>query len=143
MRELKTEIEIDAPASKIWSILMNFDKYPEWNPFIISITGRPHLRERLNVTIQPKGGKPMRFKPKVTLFKKHLQFGWMGNVLMVGLFDGHHIFDIHQKKEGGCTFVHREQFSGLLVPLFWGKLNTQIRAGFEAMNSVLKELAEK
>ncbi|MEM9297982.1 MAG: SRPBCC domain-containing protein [Bacteroidota bacterium] len=143
MKELRTEVDINAPASKIWSILMDFDRYPEWNPFIISIRGKAHLRERLDVTVQPTGSKPMRFQPKVTLFKKDHQFGWMGNLLVVGLFDGHHIFEIHQKEEGGCTFVHREQFSGLLVPLFWKKLDTQTRAGFEAMNSVLKELAEK
>ncbi|MEM8568640.1 MAG: SRPBCC domain-containing protein [Bacteroidota bacterium] len=143
MKELRTEIEIDAPASKIWSALMDFDRYPEWNPFIISIRGRTHLRERLDVTIQSKDSNPMRFKPKVTLFKKDRQFGWMGSLIMVGLFDGHHVFEINQKKEGGCTFVHREEFSGLLVPIFWNRINTQTRAGFEAMNSVLKELAEK
>lgn len=143
MKELKTEIDINTPASKVWSILTDFDSYPEWNPFIISIVGKPHLRERLNITIQPPGSKPMRFKPKVTLFKKEQQFGWLGHLLMIGVFDGHHSFEIHSNKAGTCTFIHREEFSGLLVPLFWKQLNTTTRAGFEAMNEAIKKRAEQ
>lgn len=143
MREIKTQIDINAPATRVWSILMDFDKYPEWNPFIISIIGKAHLRERLKITVQPKNNKPMRFSPRVTLFKKEQQFGWLGQLLMAGIFDGHHVFEIKEKAEGGCTFTHREEFSGLLVPLFWKNLDTNTRAGFEAMNIKLKELSEK
>ena len=143
MREIRTQIDINAPAEKIWSILMDFDKYPEWNPFIISIRGRAHLRERLKITVQPKNSKPMRFAPRVTLFKKAQQFGWLGQLLMAGLFDGHHVFEIKENGDGVCTFIHREEFSGLLVPLFWKSLNTNTRAGFEAMNEELKKLAVK
>ena len=141
MKEIRTQIEIKATPEKVWNILMDFDKYPEWNPFVISIIGRAHLRERLSITVQPKDSKPMRFKPKVTLFKKEKQFGWMGHFLMVGLFDGHHIFEI-ETSENGCTFLHREEFSGLLVPLFWKKLEPKTHAGFEAMNKA-KEKAEQ
>lgn len=142
MREINTQININATPEKIWKILMDFDRYPEWNPFVISIIGRAHLRERLSITVQPADSKPMRFKPKVTLFKKEKQFGWMGHLWMVGLFDGHHIFEI-DSKDSGCAFFQREEFSGLLVPLFWKSLNTKTKAGFEAMNLALKEMAEK
>ncbi len=143
MKELHTETTIHAPASKIWSILMDFDKYPEWNPFILSIRGRAHLRERLKITVQPKDSRPMVFKPRVTMFKKERQFAWLGQLMMAGIFDGHHIFEIEPLDNGACRFVQREQFSGWLVPLFWKKLDTNTRAGFEAMNAQLKELAEK
>ncbi|MBX7191251.1 MAG: SRPBCC domain-containing protein [Sandaracinaceae bacterium] len=32
-RTYRAEIEIDAPASKVWSILVDLDGYPAWNPF--------------------------------------------------------------------------------------------------------------
>jgi hypothetical protein len=37
--QIKTEIPIGAPASAVWSILMDFERYPEWNPFIKKISG--------------------------------------------------------------------------------------------------------
>ena len=38
-KEIKTEILINAAPEKVWSILTNFEKYPDWNPFIKSING--------------------------------------------------------------------------------------------------------
>jgi hypothetical protein len=40
-RELKTTIEIDASVDAIWSVLIDFSRYSEWNPFIRSISGIP------------------------------------------------------------------------------------------------------
>ncbi|TRX61322.1 SRPBCC domain-containing protein [Fulvivirga sp. M361] len=143
MKELYTEIQINAPASKIWSVLMDFDLYPEWNPFVISVIGRAHLRERLKVTIQTGEAKTMRFTPRVTIFKKEKEFAWLGQLLMAGLFDGHHRFEIKEIEHGQHLFIQKEQFSGLLVPLFWKKLDVGTRAGFVMMNEALKKRAEQ
>jgi uncharacterized protein YndB with AHSA1/START domain len=37
MKELHSEIEIDASAERVWAILTDFASYPRWNPFIRSI----------------------------------------------------------------------------------------------------------
>jgi uncharacterized membrane protein len=34
MKEIHTEIEINAPAEKVWRVLTDFAAYPEWNPFV-------------------------------------------------------------------------------------------------------------
>ena len=39
MYQIETEIEIAASPERIWSILMDFSAYPEWNPFIRSLSG--------------------------------------------------------------------------------------------------------
>jgi len=33
MTVVKAEIEIDAPAEKVFDILTDLEAYPEWNPF--------------------------------------------------------------------------------------------------------------
>ncbi|HWC70427.1 MAG TPA: SRPBCC family protein [Actinomycetota bacterium] len=53
MRELRTEIEIDAPPEQVWQVLTDFGAYPDWNPFIRSIEGEPQVGSRLNVRIDP------------------------------------------------------------------------------------------
>ncbi len=37
--EIKTEILISASPEKVWAILNDFGNYPNWNPFITSLTG--------------------------------------------------------------------------------------------------------
>lgn len=38
--------------------------------------------------------------------------------------------------------LHMEQFSSLLVPLVWNRMEHSTRCGFEAMNQALKTRAE-
>jgi uncharacterized protein YndB with AHSA1/START domain len=56
-RELQTEIDIAAPAERVWRILTDFDAYPDWNPFIRKIQGRPEPSGKLEVRIEPPGGR--------------------------------------------------------------------------------------
>ena len=142
MRVIKTEIDISAPKEKVWDILVDFENYPKWNPFIISIKGELKVRKRLEVIIQTGDSKKFRFQPRVTSYKKYREFSWLGSVMIYGLFDGHHVFEIKEIGNGKSRLIHRENFSGLLVPLMWKQLNHKTRLGFDQMNKSVKELAE-
>ena len=45
MKELRSEIEIEAPTERVWGVLTDFAAYPEWNPFIRRVSGRAELEE--------------------------------------------------------------------------------------------------
>ncbi len=142
MKELRTEIEINAPAAKVWAILTDLGQYAAWNPFMPEAVGEVKEGERLRVRIAPPGGKAMTFTPTVTLVEPERAFRWLGRLLLPGIFDGEHIYEITPLSEGSIRFVQRENFRGILVPLFWKSLDTQTRQGFEAMNAALKQRAE-
>ena len=142
MKVLKTDIDINAPKNKVWDILVDFENYPKWNPFIKSIRGDLKVRNRLEVIIQLPGSKKFRLTPKVASCKQFHRFSWLGSVFIYGLFDGHHIFELEENGDRGCTLIHKEEFSGILVPLLWKKLKPKTREGFELMNRSIKELAE-
>lgn len=142
-KEIKTQITINASPEKVWSILTNFEKYPEWNPFIKSIKGTPTVGKRIIARIEPPKAKGMTFTPKVLAFDANKQFRWIGHLLMPGLFDGEHIFEIIDNGDGTTTFIQREKFRGILVPLFKKMLDNNTVNGFNQMNQKLKELAEQ
>jgi hypothetical protein len=143
MRELRTEIEINASAEKVWRMLIDFDAYPEWNPFIRSIEGKPLPDYRLSILVQPSGAaRGMRFKPIVLKVEPEKELRWLGSLIVRGLFDGEHIFTIAPVSETKVRFLQREKFSGLLVPLFWRSLDVDTRRGFNEMNAALKQRAE-
>jgi hypothetical protein len=37
--ELRAEVEIEADPDSVWAVSMDFEAYPDWNPFIHSIEG--------------------------------------------------------------------------------------------------------
>ncbi len=143
MKHLKTEIEIQASPQQVWEVLTDFESYPEWNPMIRSIKGELKMRNRLKVVIHAPKSKPMTIRPKVTSFKKHVRFSWMGHMFIIGLFDGQHIFEIKDLEDGVCKLIHREEFSGILVPLMSKFLDTKVKQGFEDMNKALRDRIEE
>jgi hypothetical protein len=142
MHVLETRIEIAAPVQRVWSLLVDFESYSQWNPFIRSIEGTPEVGQPLHVFIQPPGSNGMRFRPTVLAVAPNRELRWKGRLLFAGLFDGEHYFQL-ESKAGGVTFRQGETFSGILVPLFRRSLDGATRQGFVAMNEALKREAEK
>jgi hypothetical protein len=142
MKELHSQIDIDAPAERVWHLLTDFASYTQWNPFIRSISGEPRVGERLEVRIEPPGARGMTFKPAVLNAEPDRELRWLGRVLAPGLFDGEHSLEIQPLEGNRVRFVQREAFRGLLVPLFARGLLENTRRGFEEMNRALKERAE-
>jgi hypothetical protein len=142
-KEIKTEILINATPEKVWSILTNFEQYPNWNPFIKPITGEAKVGNKISVRIEPPLSKGMTFKPKILVYETNKQFRWIGHLLFPRLFDGEHIFELIDNQNGTTTFKQSEIFKGILVPFFKKKLDNNTKKGFEEMNVKLKELAEK
>ncbi len=142
MKELHSQIEIEAPAERVWQVLTDFAAYPEWNPFIRRVSGRPEVDEQLVVRMRPSGTKGMTFRPTVMKVEPNRQLRWLGHLLVPGLFDGEHIFEIEELDEDRVLFTQREIFRGLLVPLLARSLDRDTQRGFEEMNRALRERAE-
>lgn len=143
MRSIDTKITIDAPCHIIWHHLMEFSKYKEWNTFITNLSGEAKAGRKLEVLINPPGGKPMRFKPTVTKYEAGRTLSWLGSIGFKGLFNGEHIFTCEAIDESKSVFTQKENFSGILLPLLWNSMYARTQKGFELMNQQLKERSEK
>ena len=141
VRVLRAEIEIEATPQRVWEVLADFAAYPDWNPFIRSVEGDPAPGSRLEVRIEPPGGRGMTFKPTVVEAAPGRELRWLGRVLAPRIFDGEHGFRIEPLDDSRVRFVQEERFRGALVPLF-GKTLERTQHGFTAMNEALKRRAE-
>ncbi|TPV97077.1 MAG: SRPBCC domain-containing protein [Myxococcales bacterium FL481] len=142
MYEIRTEIEIDASTANVWDTLMAFDRYAEWNPFVRQLEGQPTVGSRLRAHLKNPGGTQMTVKPVVTHVEPQRRFAWLGNLMVKGLFDGQHFFELEPLDDTRSRFVHREEFRGLLLPFLRGMLDRDTRQGFERMNRALKARVE-
>jgi hypothetical protein len=139
---LDSEIEIQSSPEKVWELLTDTAKFPEWNPFLRRLSGRLAVGEKLVVYIQASGAMGMEFRPVVLKVEPNRELRWLGRLLLPGVFDGEHIFQIEPLGEGRVCFHQREILSGLLVPVLKTFLDRDTRRGFNEMNRKLKELAE-
>ena len=141
VRTISHTIEIDAPPETVWRELADTGSYGDWNPFVRRLDGELEEGARLEVEIQPPEGRAMTFKPTVIAAKPGRELRWLGHLLMRGLFDGEHSFELEPLTGGRTRFTQSERFSGLLVRPLGGGLGKTER-GFEAMNRALKARAE-
>jgi hypothetical protein len=143
MREVYTDIDIDAPAEHVWRILIDIERWREWNPFIPEISGDVSVGSKLRVRIEPPGGKAMTFKPTVSCVTENRDFIWAGSLPIPGAFRGEHIFELRPIDNSRTKVIHKEEFHGWMLLFLWKSLDTGARAGFHLMNEALKKEAER
>src|SRR5215207_3059356 len=106
------------------------------------VNGQPEVEEQLVVRMRPSGTRGLTFRPTLMKAEPNHQLRWLGHLLVPGLFDGEHIFEIEELDRDRVLFIQREVFKGLLVSLLARSLDRDTQRGFEEMNRALRERAE-
>lgn len=139
---LYTEIVINAPVAKVWNILADFAAYPQWNPFIVSVSGTAVAGGHITNHMRMANGKTMVFSPKVLRMEPGRELRWIGSMGMPYIFDGEHVFELTANSDGTTTLSQYEFFRGILVPFMKRMLDEDTKNNFMLMNTRLKERAE-
>jgi demethylmenaquinone methyltransferase/2-methoxy-6-polyprenyl-1,4-benzoquinol methylase len=137
VRELVAEIEIAAPAERVWEILTDFGAYRQWNPFMPRLDGEVRVGARLRARLVVAGAPTLRPRLCVTRVDPGRELCWVGRGPLVR---GERTMRIQPL---GCTrvrFAQRTEFTGPITPLL-GWLD-RYRPGMQAMNAALKARAE-
>lgn len=143
-KEINSEILINSTPQKVWNVLLDFNNYPSWNPFMQSVRGRFKLGKKIKVRLKfPGSNSGIWIRPKINVLKVQKELRWMGRLFIPGLFDGEHSFELIPNENGTTTFRQSERFKGLLVPFFRNILDVSTASGFQQMNEKLKERVEQ
>jgi hypothetical protein len=137
--QLRTEIDISAEPERVWEVLTDFEAYPEWNPFIVSIRGKPRVGSQLKVVLSPPQSSEVQLTPRVLRADPAKELRWRGVLWFSWLFSGEHFFLLQESEPGHTRFTHGEDFSGWLLKF---APMTQTARGFVFMNQALKRRVE-
>jgi hypothetical protein len=133
---------VNSTPEKIWNILINFEEYELWNPFMTKVVGDAKLGSKIMVKIQTVRGKERTYYPIITKFEIDKELRWKGKSFMPGIFDGERIFIIEKSTNNQVSFLHKEIFTGLGVKFVGDKLGKDLKESFDKMNISLKSRAE-
>jgi hypothetical protein len=134
-------VEIEAPAEQVWDILVDFERYGEWNPFTTRVDG--DLEIGAPVLLHVKLGCLKRKQPEriETVEPPHL-LAWGVTMGARFLLTARREQRLEALGETRCRYLTTDATSGLLTPpvaLLFGKF---IRQGFNEMAAALKTRAE-
>lgn len=139
--EIRTEVEILAPAAAVWKVLLDFERYPEWNPFIVKLEGEPNPGARLSASISlPETAKEHHFRPHVLVCEPERELRLRAHFGMKGLLDGEHFFRLIEQ-DGRTRFAQGQDLTGILLRFALASV-TLLTRGCVYMNQALKQRVE-
>jgi hypothetical protein len=140
LKEIRSEIEINAPASEIWNVLVDFEHYQDWNPFIYKASGAAVPGRKIEIWVRTPSGKERKYSPIVTKVEDGLELRWLGKSFFL---EGEHTFSLLKVDQGSTKLVQTEVFKGLLAGFFGENTDRDIFEGFRRMNEALKGKIER
>ena len=143
MKEIHTQIDIKATAERAWHLLLDFNNYSQWNPFIRQINGAPNVGTKLEIHLHTAGGKKRIYRPTITKVEPYHELRWYGKSFIPGIFNGERIFTIETRETNHILFLHREIFTGIGVTLAGDRLDKDMNQSFEKMNRAFKTKLEE
>lgn len=140
--EIRTEVEISATPAEVWRVLLDFPRYPEWNPFIVELDGEARSGATLALVLSlPDSNRERPLRARLLKCEPEHELRWLGHTWMKGLFDGEHFFRLEPRGEGRTRVVQGEDFSGILLRFLLPRV-TEAARGFVYMNQALKRRVE-
>jgi hypothetical protein len=143
LQEIYTECEINVPASKVYSVISDFENYYKWTNEI-TISGDTQPGGKMNVNVKTAKDGNGWFKLSSKMKKADDRIIAFDNVLFAPFFfHGRHRFEIIPLSEQKTKFINTEMFSGFAVPFIRKKNLLQNTRRFkENVNLALKKTAE-
>lgn len=143
MQQIHSSIDIDAPASLVWAILIDFGLYKRWNPYIRAIFGKPNIGNALQMTLQRQGRAVLSTRSLLIHVREPRELWWRRRHFAPGLYTTEHRFRIESLSAGGVRFHQTEQIKGLFASFFGRGNRRAAEEDFYAMNHALKARAER
>ena len=143
MKEIKTEIVINASKEDIWAVLSNINNYENWNNIITDVKSSLQVDRGFRFKIAVFGlSVPMVAKVHRADENRYLGWGndyqsWIKVVLAA-----HHYFEIIELSDSQCKFVHGEQFYGVVPFVLWPTIRKMAKS-YQTFNENLKSAVEK
>ena len=135
-------IEIEVPVERVWEILVDLERYGEWNPFTTRVDTSLEVGSPVDlyVTLGPfKLKQPERIQavdpPSLLAWGMIMGARW--------LLVTRRVQRLEALSDTRCRHTTTDAFTGVLTPLVVLLFGGLIRRGFNSMARALKERAEE
>lgn len=145
-RVVTTEINISATPEKVWSVLANIEGWKDWSPIIKESSGKAVVNSKLVITMSGKNGKDgeagQTYEPFITNIEDSKNLTWSATMGPSFVMTNGKVLEL-EPTSFGTRLIHKETFSGMMVPLMWGMVQKNVPKMLDSMNEALKKLVEK
>lgn len=136
-------VEIAAPAAFVWDVLVDYAKYPEWNPYTVAVSTTLEIGTAIDLTLPARDGSDTTFLNReyirVVDPPHHLRYDTADEI--PGVFGVRDQW-ITALGPDRCTYHTTDTLSGKYADIVMEKTGDWIKAGFDSVANALKARAE-
>ncbi|WP_308257285.1 SRPBCC domain-containing protein [Pseudonocardia lacus] len=141
-------VEIDAPAGFVWAVLVDYERYPEWNPYTVAARTTLAIGSPIELDVPNPDGSPGTFvnreyirvvEPPSDVRPGHLRYDTGEEIPGI-----HGVRDQHIEPLGPdrCAYRTTDTFSGKYAGSLFASHGRWVKQGFDAVAHALKARAE-
>jgi hypothetical protein len=139
--KIENRLGVQAPASLVWEVLYDLERWPEWNPLDPQVSGVIRFGERLKLKLALPDQPPRDLEATILDWTPNEAIHWKTSHLG-GLVRSVRYFELEPMTETGCIFSNGELFTGMLGPQIARRLRPGLKQGFAALGEALRDRAE-
>ncbi len=137
-----TRVEIAAPAERVWALLAELDRYPEWNPFTPRVETTREEGTPIVLHVSFDGKRPRKQVEILRRWAPGEELRWSMTIGPAWLFRAERVQTVEPLGPERCRYVSEDAFAGLLSPLVELLYGAKVQRGFDAMGAALVARAE-
>jgi hypothetical protein len=138
MKSFATSILINAPAERIWDILVDVANWPSWNTTVDKVDGEAALGRKVSVYARISPGRA--FPLTVTEFAPPHRMVWRGGAPF-GTFVGTRTYELIPMDDERVRFEITESFTGFMSRFMLSSI-PDLQPSFAEFAECLKRAAE-
>jgi len=136
-------VTIDAPPSEIWSVLVDLDRYPEWNRYATSAVGELRVGGEVEINVPRQGEKRGPVNNRVTELVINQRLCWRSLSWYKFLVYGVRCRHLEVQPDGSTIFREVETMHGSLAGVIQRAMAPQLLRGLQSECDSLKEEVER
>jgi len=141
---VRSEIEIDAPAELVFTILTDLPGYARWNPFTPEAVSTLEIGAPIDMRVRltPFYTRGQReFVSELSPLRRRVAWGMHMGAPEMGR--GHRTQEVVRLDARRCRYVCEDNIGGRLRPLIIGLFGGAMQRGFDDVAQALKKEAEQ
>jgi hypothetical protein len=146
MKLVRAEIEINAPVQKVWDIIVDLERYSEWNTFTPRMSARKVIvGEEFDLDCQMTEKQLLKDEHEVFLSYEPEQYKVCWGTSRTRGRPGIKSFRwqiCEPRGEAHTRFINYEEFHGVLAPVVNFLYGKKLKRAFEVYCQALKKRAE-
>lgn len=140
---IEHELTVNAPASRVWEVISDLDKYPEWNPFVTRCSSSKQPGDPIVMRVRVL---PFYAQPQTEIVNENIEgekFSYNMKPLPMGLLHSYRYHMITPVDDKQCTYKSSFALMGPFSFFVKFLLGGNLRRGFTEMSEAVKARAEQ